>query len=111
LFKVPPVIDAFDFGPGPLNSGKTASVQCLVSDGDQPLSITWAFHGRNVSSQMGITTSKIGSRMSVLMIEHIVSGHSGKYTCTARNAAGSANHTAELIVNGIQHPHFEEKKV
>jgi hypothetical protein len=83
-----------------MNSGKTASVQCLVSEGDLPLSITWAFHGKNVSSQMGISTSKFGSRMSVLMIEHIVAGHSGTYTCTARNSAGYANFSAQLFVNG-----------
>ncbi|CAG0912292.1 unnamed protein product [Notodromas monacha] len=99
LVNVPPVIEPFDFGAGPLNSGRTASVHCLVSDGDLPLSITWAFHGRNVSSQMGITTSKLGSRMSVLMIEHIVAGHSGRYTCTARNSAGVADRSAELVVN------------
>lgn len=26
--------------------------------------------------------------------------HAGNYTCTAKNIAGSANHTATLIVNG-----------
>jgi hypothetical protein len=100
LCTVPPIIKEFEFGPGPLNAGETASVQCLVSEGDLPLSITWAFHGRNVSSQMGISTSKFGSRMSVLMIEHIVAGHSGRYTCTARNSAGTSDYSAQLLVNG-----------
>ena len=37
---------------------------------------------------------------STLIIDHLEFHHRGNYTCTASNAAGSSQHTAELIVNG-----------
>lgn len=50
---------------------------------------------------MGLTTTKIGDSISVLVIASVTAGHSGNYTCTARNPAGVANHTATLQVNGM----------
>ena len=50
---------------------------------------------------MGLTTAKIGDSISVLVIASVTAGHSGNYTCTARNPAGVANHTATLQVNGM----------
>jgi hypothetical protein len=49
---------------------------------------------------MGVSTTKIGSKVSLLSIDHVIAGHSGNYTCTARNAAGFDNHTALLLING-----------
>lgn len=49
---------------------------------------------------MGITTTKIGDSISVLLITSVTAGNSGNYTCTARNEAGVTNHTATLLVNG-----------
>jgi hypothetical protein len=72
----------------------------LVDAGDPPLSITWHFHGKNVSSQMGISTGRFGQRSSILSIEHVIAGHAGVYTCVARNAVGEATFAAELNVNG-----------
>ena len=50
---------------------------------------------------MGLTTTKIGDSISVLVIASVAAAHSGNYTCTARNPAGVANHTATLQVNGM----------
>ena len=91
----------FSFGPTPLHSGSLAQVTCIVNEGDTPLQITWAFHGNSASATpAGVQTSKFGTKSSILMIESVTSEHSGNYTCTARNHAGVANYTAELIVNG-----------
>lgn len=66
------------------------------------MAITWAFHGfgSTRSTPQGVQTTKFGAKSSILMIESVTSEHSGNYTCTARNSAGVANYTAELVVNG-----------
>lgn len=85
-----------------MNAGTSAQIQCFVSEGDAPVQLSWTFHGNDVAtrSQSGVSTMKVGQKSSVLMIEAVTSEHTGNYTCTARNAAGVANYTAELIVNG-----------
>jgi hypothetical protein len=49
---------------------------------------------------MGITTTRVGGRASMLVIDHVIAGHSGNYTCTAENLVGLTNFTASLVVNG-----------
>jgi len=98
--SVLPYIIPFSFD-GEANSGDNAQLTCHVSKGDRPLQISWSFHGRELSSHMGLTTTKIGDSISVLVIASVTAGHSGNYTCTARNPAGVANHTATLQVNGM----------
>jgi len=99
---VPPAIAPFSFGDSALDAGASIQVGCVVSFGDLPLTISWSFHGVESSkrTQTDITTMKLGTRGSVLMIESINLENSGLYTCTAKNAVGTANYTAELIVNG-----------
>lgn len=98
--SVLPYIIPFSFD-GEANSGDNAQLTCHVSKGDRPLQLSWSFHGRELSSHMGLTTTKIGDSISVLVIASVTAGHSGNYTCTARNPAGVANHTATLQVNGM----------
>ncbi len=74
---------------------------CLVR-GDEPLRITWSLKGDIVSSEPSITTTMIGTRTSMLMISSVGYRHSGTYTCTAANRAGSQSHSTELLVNGSQ---------
>ena len=68
--------------------------------GDEPLSISWTFHGGQSGSDPGILTSPIGSRGSMLVISSVGRDHNGNYTCSAKNEAGSASQTAVLRVNG-----------
>jgi len=97
---VPPRIVPFSFGDEPLEAGSHASLQCSVDQGDLPLSISWIFHGQELSSQMGIETVRIGKRNNLLTVESIAPFHAGSYTCVVSNKAGSVNHTADLIVRG-----------
>jgi len=69
--------------------------------GDLPLSIRWIFHGQELSSKMGIETTKFGKRTNILTIENIAPFHMGNYTCVASNHAGSTNYTVPLVVRGI----------
>jgi hypothetical protein len=90
----------FSFGNEPLLWGSQAQTTCLVSEGDIPIQITWAFHGNDVTTnnQKGITTTKFGHRSSILQIDPVE--FSANFTCMAKNQAGSVNYTAELIVQG-----------
>jgi len=75
----------------------TCSVLCI---GDLPLEITWSFQGGPLSTHFGLKTTMLGSRMSVLLVEPVIPGNQGEYTCTARNHAGVANASAFLDVHG-----------
>lgn len=88
----------FSFGEDPFEAGQSTSVQCMVSSGDLPLTIEWAFNGQLVPETW---TVKIGQRGMVLNIDSVTARHAGNYTCTGRNLAGSASFTAQLTVNGL----------
>ena len=51
-------------------------------------------------SETGIATAPMGPRASFLSIQSVSSQHSGVYTCTARNTAGTSSYSTSLIVNG-----------
>ena len=100
MLSEPPKLVPISFGQDLFDEGTSATITCSVSAGDEPLKISWSFHGINISSDSGITTGNFGSRTSILMIQSVSHGHRGMYTCRARNKAGSASSTAELKVNG-----------
>ena len=88
------------FGRDVLDEGEFAQLVCIVSKGDEPLSLSWALKGDIISSEPTLTTASLGTRTSMLTISSIGYRHSGTYTCTAKNEAGVASETAELKVNG-----------
>jgi hypothetical protein len=98
---VAPVIVPFSF-EAPVDAGASVQINCAVSYGDLPLVILWSFYGVDSSkrTQTDITTMKLGSRGSVLMIDNVNLEHNGVYTCSAKNEVGVANYSAELVVNG-----------
>ena len=100
LFSEPPKLVPINFGQDIFDEGTSAQILCSVSAGDEPLTITWSFHGNNISSDSGIMTSNIGSKTSVLIISSVSHGHRGMYSCLAKNKAGATASTAELRVNG-----------
>lgn len=82
-------------------AGSHVTITCTVDEGDLPFeNIRWAFHGKELSSQMGIETVKIGKRTNILTIESIAPFHKGEYSCIATNAVGSTNYTAVLNIRG-----------
>ncbi len=69
-----------------------------------PLTIRWSLHGHGVGSDadstLGIETSQAGPRANFLSIPSVGHRHSGVYTCTASNNAGTSSWSTELKVNG-----------
>nr|NP_001036526.1 down syndrome cell adhesion molecule 1, isoform AD [Drosophila melanogaster]ABI31077.1 down syndrome cell adhesion molecule 1, isoform AD [Drosophila melanogaster] len=97
---VAPKIAPFDFGDEPSNFGESASVQCLVTSGDFPVSFAWLFNGREINENVyDVSMVKLGKKISALSIDIVRDHHAGNYTCVAVNRATSVNFTAELVVN------------
>ena len=89
------------FGKDVVDEGSFVQLSCIAITGDEPLTISWTFHGQGISSDLGIMTTPIGNRGSMLIISSVGHKHSGRYTCTAKNEAGSKSETAVLSVNGM----------
>ena len=97
----PPEMLPLNFGKEINNEGDFAQLTCIIVSGDEPLSLSWSFHGRDVSAaDLGVKIMNVGSRTSLLIIESDGHRHSGAYTCKAQNLAGSSSQTADLKVNG-----------
>ena len=96
----PPEILPLAFGKETMDEGEFAQVICIVSRGDEPLTLTWSLHGAVISSEPSISTTLLGTRTSMLTIQSVGYRHSGDYTCVANNQAGSSSSSASLKVNG-----------
>ena len=92
-----------------MNEGQFAQVVCIVTKGDEPLTITWALHGQIVSSEAGLSTTTLGTRTSMLTIQSVGYRHSGQYTCTASNKAGARSQSVILKVNGNNDERVEKE--
>ena len=88
------------FGKDVVNEGDFGQLVCTVIRGDPPFSFTWSLQGDIVHSEPGLTTSQIGGRTSMLMINSVGHRHSGQYTCTVSNMAGQVFVATELKVKG-----------
>lgn len=97
---VAPYIVPFE-ADGSVFAGESVQLTCHVSKGDSPINISWNFHGRDMSSHLGMSTTKMGERTSFLTISSVTATHSGNYTCIAKNKAGQISYTTSLNVNGI----------
>lgn len=51
-------------------------------------------------SKLGITTNKVGTKASMLLIDSANSLHRGNYTCTVRNPVGIVNYSTNLEIHG-----------
>lgn len=101
LHSVAPIVLPFSFGDEPANSGDSNAIQCMITKGDLPLTISWSLNGKLVKNgENGINIAKISARLSTLSIESMNAFHRGNFMCIAKNAAGESNFTTELRVNG-----------
>ena len=95
-----PIIMPFDFGEDPFDIYSTATATCAVTKGDSPIEISWYFNSYRLRTNDGVLITPGGQRVSMLSIESVQPRHAGNYTCIAKNPAGSAEHSAELMVMG-----------
>lgn len=112
IITVAPKIIPFSFGDEAVMAGSATQVTCLASEGDLPMEVQWHFKGSNVSSLgLGMSTTRVGSRTNLLVIDTVSPENGGIYTCRASNKAGYADYSAELLVQGIpslaRHPKFK----
>ena len=96
---VPPDLLPISFGRDVLSQGAFAQASCIVRKGDEPLEFSWTFNGMNISSDLGIVTTSIGTRASMLLISSVGPHHQGTYSCTAKNLGGLRSSSVELKVN------------
>ncbi|GAB6020833.1 hypothetical protein CHUAL_003487 [Chamberlinius hualienensis] len=97
---VPPKIVPFEFQEDLLREGMRARLQCVVSEGDLPLNVSWLKDGKPLDEAMGVTIRNLDDFSSILTIASITPSHNGNYTCVASNTAASTSHNAQLSVNG-----------
>ena len=55
---VSPLLAPLSFGRDVVDSGDFAQLSCIAMKGDEPLSVSWTFHG--ATGDPGIVTSPIG---------------------------------------------------
>lgn len=84
-----------------MNNGEPVSVHCTISGGDLPVKVIWTLNKHPVMPDMGIFLEKRGQRINNLMIDSVNAQHAGNYSCIASNSAGTAEYSAELVVNGL----------
>ncbi|XP_074600813.1 cell adhesion molecule Dscam1-like [Brevipalpus obovatus] len=101
---VKPFIQPFTFGKD-LHSGQRHNALCSVVEGDSPIEIRWLKDGvpietiLNRSHPLRIEMIQVGDFSSHLTFASLGPEHSGNYTCNASNVAGSAQHSARMMVN------------
>ena len=100
LLLVGPQLVPLSFGRDVADQGDFVQLSCIATKGDEPMIISWTFHGES-GADPDIITTPIGNRGSMLVISSVGKDHNGNYTCTAKNDAGVASETAVLKVNCI----------
>lgn len=96
---VPPVIDSNSFPTHhSLHLGTRARLQCVLTEGDLPLTIRWLKDNRAFSKDLPVIIRKEDDFASVLTIVNITTAHQGNYTCIANNNAASVNITTQIVI-------------
>nr|XP_036231664.1 Down syndrome cell adhesion molecule-like protein Dscam2 [Bactrocera oleae] len=87
-----------------INTGDSIDLLCQIQKGDRPIKINWSFErvagdARYDTLQPIMRTNRFSSKSSVLSIPRATPAHTGTYTCTASNAAGSTTYSTNVTVN------------
>ncbi|KAL1428795.1 hypothetical protein MTO96_002516 [Rhipicephalus appendiculatus] len=100
--KVRPAIEPFSY-PASLREGQRASVMCAVISGDLPINISWTKDGEPITESnpdtAGILVNTVSGFTSTLLFKALRLEYRGNYTCVAQNDAGSASHSAVMVIH------------
>jgi len=92
-----PVITPFSF-PSSSRAGNRTTVVCIVTSGSNPLEFSWLKDRQPITaSNIDISNAK---SHSALHFEEIKSDDGGEYKCIVKNPAGTASHSAILVIEG-----------
>lgn len=82
-------------------SGDDVQVNCYVSRGDEPVSVSWTLNGEPLTdSRAGVQILNVGSKTSLLTLNNVNHRSDGEYRCWASNPAGAVSFPANLTVLG-----------
>ncbi|XP_022240708.1 Down syndrome cell adhesion molecule-like protein Dscam2 isoform X4 [Limulus polyphemus] len=93
----PPVVEPLKVS-NYLSEGERASVMCVVSAGDLPISIHWKKDGMSLPSDLEASVVMANNYTSILSFPVVRHEHRGNYSCVASNPVASNNFTAALDV-------------
>lgn len=102
----PPLLTPITFGEPTVFEGDLAQATCVLRKGDQPVTFSWMFDGVGLTQADGINVLDVGGRTSILTLDPVRAYHQGTYSCSATNAAGTAEVKAELNVIGTMILHI-----
>lgn len=94
-----PDIVPFSF-PEDVESGKVLQISCLVTAGDEPITLQWYKDHEVVSSDHDTIINHLTTKVSNLLLPNVSSRHAGLYTCRASNIVGSSEFSSTLKVQG-----------
>nr|XP_053639082.1 cell adhesion molecule Dscam2-like [Cherax quadricarinatus] len=94
----PPRLAPFTM-PESLWAGSRVAVQCLVVQGDPPVTLTWLHNGNPATATPGVIVMPLGQFVLALFIERLQPQHSGNYTCQASTPSATASHSGTLSVH------------
>uniref|UniRef100_T1IX57 Down syndrome cell adhesion molecule n=1 Tax=Strigamia maritima TaxID=126957 RepID=T1IX57_STRMM len=96
---VPVKIMPFSFQGNLLTEGMRARLQCVVAEGDPPITLKWMKDNHPLSPEFSIQVRSLDDFSSMLTITNVTPRHNGNYTCIAANSVSQDLHSTSLKIN------------
>ncbi|UYV61600.1 hypothetical protein LAZ67_1005496, partial [Cordylochernes scorpioides] len=94
--RVPPMIIPFESMR--LRQGSAGVLTCAINRGEPPLDISWQKNGEPLAPELGLSL-QVHALFSLLAFANVGRRHAANYTCVVKNTAGSAAHSALVVVD------------
>ena len=96
---VQPKILPFNF-PAEVKGGQLIQVTCAVTEGDEPLTLSWYKDSQLLVSSRDFVINALTDKLSVLVLMNVGLVHTGTYSCVAANPVGRDEMSSTLKING-----------